>query len=436
MREKAVGWLFEMNDWELLDFLPQLTQALKYETYHESALCRNLLERAMRNPRLMHHLFWSLALDLGTMEFGDRIEVVLNALLSACGAAQRQELRCQMNLLEGLEKVAIAVRGVAGAERAAVLQTELVELSGQLPSCFRLPLDPAAEVTGLCTEECSYFESNAVPLKLVFRNSDPRSNPLRIMFKYGDDLRQDAIVLQLIRIMDKVGGGGIIFCAGLVVISQHCFSLSLPPPLQLPPFQIWREESLDLRMITYQCLPMSPQSGMIELLDAVTLRQIHTAYGGVTGSFNDRILFQWLQDANPVPADFERASENFLASCAGYCVATYILGEPSPRSTFGADFCQLISLPRRRLRSLPARHLRPAQRQHHDAERRSHVPHRLWAVPRQCTNVWHHQARPRPFCAHLGHGLRHQRRRPALEPLSGWTKKKAGEGRGRGEGER
>lgn len=234
VREKAVGWLFEMNDWELLDFLPQLTQALKYETYHESALCRNLLERAMRNPRVMHHLFWSLALDLGTMEFGDRIEVVLNALLSACGAAQRQELRCQMNLLEGLEKVAIAVRGVAGAERAVVLQTELVELSGQLPSCFRLPLDPAAEVTGLCTEECSYFESNAVPLKLVFRNSDPRSNPLRIMFKYGDDLRQDAIVLQLIRIMDKVGGGGIFFLRQTGCDLSTLF-LSLPPPSPTTP---------------------------------------------------------------------------------------------------------------------------------------------------------------------------------------------------------
>ena len=55
------------------------------------------------------------------------------------------------------------------------------------------------------------------------------------------------------------------------------------------------------------------------------IREIHTKYGA-SGSFNDRVLFEWLRVANVSPAKIEQAMRNFMLSCAGYCVATYILG--------------------------------------------------------------------------------------------------------------
>ena len=45
---------------EVVDYLPQLVQALKHETFETSALAKFLLERALLSPRVAHYLFWLL----------------------------------------------------------------------------------------------------------------------------------------------------------------------------------------------------------------------------------------------------------------------------------------------------------------------------------------------------------------------------------------
>lgn len=60
VRTLAVSWLRELSSDELVDYLPQLVQALKHETYDANALARFLLEQALTSPRVAHHLFWLL----------------------------------------------------------------------------------------------------------------------------------------------------------------------------------------------------------------------------------------------------------------------------------------------------------------------------------------------------------------------------------------
>jgi len=48
------------------------------------------------------------------------------------------------------------------------------------------------------------MSSKKVPLWLVFNNHDKLAAPIYVIFKAGDDLRQDILTLQLLRIMDKV----------------------------------------------------------------------------------------------------------------------------------------------------------------------------------------------------------------------------------------
>lgn len=49
-----------VSDDELLQYLLQLVQVLRYEPYYDCALSRFLLERAQTNRKIGHFLFWHL----------------------------------------------------------------------------------------------------------------------------------------------------------------------------------------------------------------------------------------------------------------------------------------------------------------------------------------------------------------------------------------
>jgi phosphatidylinositol-4,5-bisphosphate 3-kinase catalytic subunit alpha/beta/delta len=67
---------------------------------------------------------------------------------------------------------------------------------------------------------------------------------------------------------------------------------------------------------------------MIEVvLESITVAQIHEKYGGkLTGALSKETIKKYLQAENKNPDEFKMAHENFIRSCAGYCVATYLLG--------------------------------------------------------------------------------------------------------------
>ena len=105
-------------------------------------------------------------------------------------------------------------------------------------------------------------------------------------------------------------------------------------------------------MLPYGCLSIGDCVGLIEVVkNSFTIMQIQCK-GGLKGAlqFNSNTLHHWLKDKNrgeasvPVflirrlslpscpshsfsaPARYDRAIDLFTRSCAGYCVATFILG--------------------------------------------------------------------------------------------------------------
>ncbi|XP_053679489.1 phosphatidylinositol 4-phosphate 3-kinase C2 domain-containing subunit beta [Anopheles nili] len=312
VRRQAVEWISAMPNDELVDYLPQLLQALKHDTYEGSPLAILLLRKSLESPRIAHHLYWLLLHSLpgeapqnmiDTQEtvcdevlmnqarYHRRNLLMLRALLAICGEKLTKRFLSQNLMCKRLGEVAQSVKQAKDTHRLQMLKQGLESVNQMLIDAPTvLPLEPGSEVTGVVVRSCNYFNSNTLPLKITFAGPDRVVVPA--IFKAGDDLQQDALTIQMVRIMDKM----------------------------------WLREGLDLKMVTFNCVPTAYKRGMIELVsDSETLRKIQVEWG-VTGSFKDKSIAEWLAKQNPSQLEYQRAVENFTRSCAGYSVATYILG--------------------------------------------------------------------------------------------------------------
>jgi len=191
-----------------------------------------------------------------------------------------------------------------------------------------LALDPRVKVCGIVADGCRVFKSSVSPalIPLVVhdstdpafikerfgdeamdaflavrarRGSDPWDERAAVrtagatrwtydvLFKIGDDVRQDQLLLQLLRLMD-----------------EHFQSLSL-----------------DFCLTPYRVLATSTTTGLLEFVTgAMPLDPIK---GNILGWLADRPGNRDDQGLKGVRLD---VVERYTRSCAGYCVWTYILG--------------------------------------------------------------------------------------------------------------
>ncbi|TRY73729.1 hypothetical protein TCAL_06692 [Tigriopus californicus] len=338
VRRCAIEWMAEMTNDEIIDYLPQLLEALKHETWSNSPLACLLLERSLTSPRIAHYLYWYLTQSLpgntpqNTSEericevrvarYRRRLQMLMRALLVTVGEAMENSFHKQTNLLLLVNDAAKEVKKAKDASKMMVLRKHMEIVNQHLRSTqTALPLSPGRIACGVDVNQCDYFKSNTVPLKIMFEtrdnfvphggHSESRSSPegspgfdqtsfstlesssiAPVIFKRGDDLRQDSLAMQLIRVMEK----------------------------------IWLSEDQNLKMVTFSCVPTGDCEGMIELVrQAKTLREIQTAHG-MNVPLRVQSIQEWLQKYNQSPLEYARAVKNFTESCAGYCIATYILG--------------------------------------------------------------------------------------------------------------
>jgi hypothetical protein len=290
VRQHAIEAVNKMKDNELKNCILQLVQVLKYEPYHFSALSRFLLMRALQNPHLIGHIvFWHLTAEMSNPAVSERHGLLIEEYITRLPS--RREILRQVHVVNMLLGSALQVKESKKSERLQDLRESLEKL--QFPRSFALALDPAMECSGLHIGKCKVMDSKKLPLWLVFKNADPLGASIYIIFKAGDDLRQDLLTLQMLDLMDNV----------------------------------WKSSGLDLHMIPYGCVATGEGVGMIEVvLSSDTVANITKKDGGAHAAFSETPLMNWLRKFNRTPADVERCLWNFVYSCAGYCVATYILG--------------------------------------------------------------------------------------------------------------
>lgn len=158
---------------------------------------------------------------------------------------------------------------------------------------LNLPLDASMCTRRIIKSKCKFMVSSAAPMWLVFDNADPLAAPTPAIFKCGDDLRQDILILQMLKLMDE----------------------------------IWQRDGLELHISAYGCVATGKGEGFIEVVqDATTTGKIQKSFGA-SGALRKTPLANWLQQQHlEEPERLEEAIDNFVSSCAAYCIASYVLG--------------------------------------------------------------------------------------------------------------
>ncbi|CAH2246595.1 phosphatidylinositol 4,5-bisphosphate 3-kinase catalytic subunit beta isoform [Pelobates cultripes] len=298
VREYAVNCLKTMSDEELSQYLLQLVQVLKYEPFLDCALSRFLLQRALANRRIGQFLFWHLRSEVHissvSVQFGLLLEAYCRGSIAHMKVLSRQvEALNKLRTLNSLIKLnAMKQSKVKNKEtmHACLKQNAYKEALTDIQS----PLNPSVTLSELVIDKCKYMDSKMKPLWIVYNNRGFGGESMGIIFKNGDDLRQDMLALQLLRLMDM----------------------------------LWKESGLDLRIVPYGCLATGDRCGMIEVVSAaetIADIQLDCSNLAAAAAFNKDALLNWIKENN-AGDDLERAIEEFTLSCAGYCVATYVLG--------------------------------------------------------------------------------------------------------------
>jgi hypothetical protein len=298
IRKFAVKCLQEASYIEVQDYIIQLVQALKYEMYHDSNLARFILKLAIKYPLTLGHcLFWNLRSEMFSPIVQQRFGLYLEIFLNRIGKNLRQIFEDESLMIKSLLNVADIPHDKSlksADEKLKKFRDCLTQLNQELFSNGKeisMPLNFKMRVKKFVVEKCRFMKSKKKPLWLVFENADPKGENIVVMFKKGDDLRQDILTLQLFKIMNT----------------------------------LWFEEKINLKMSLYNVVCTGYFQGMLEIVqESETLATVHKLGGGATASLTAKPLKRWLEkNANVNEKEYV---SNFLVSSVAYCVATFVLG--------------------------------------------------------------------------------------------------------------
>jgi len=301
-----------------------------------------LIFRACNNFVLASNLYWYLMVeceDDGTSTAStvnstsktshkDMYSAVIRRLLTELrlmgpkGIEFRELLTRQEKFVDDLVKLVKAVASEKAdrpkkIERLQAMLSESKDFDFSRIGGLPLPLDPNVRIVSVIADKAYVFKSALQPCKLVFKTVADNENhlahrsssvddgsglpslspPLPLpntfdeymcIFKNGDDLRQDQLVLQIIQLMDN----------------------------------LLRRENLDLKLTPYKALASSSRHGFAQFIPSITV-------GAALREHGNSILNYFRLHAPEPGAPFgiqPEVMDNYVKSCAGYCIITYILG--------------------------------------------------------------------------------------------------------------
>ncbi|KAL1773671.1 phosphatidylinositol 3-kinase catalytic subunit type 3 [Sigmodon hispidus] len=269
----------------------------------EQDLCTFLISRACKNSTLANYLYWYVIVECEDQDTQQRDpkthEMYLNvmrrfsqALLKGDKSVRvmRSLLAAQQTFVDRLVHLMKAVQRESGNrkkknERLQALLGDNEKMNLSDVELIPLPLEPQVKIRGIIPETATLFKSALMPAQLFFKTEDGGKYP--VIFKHGDDLRQDQLILQIISLMDK----------------------------------LLRKENLDLKLTPYKVLATSTKHGFMQFIQSVPVAEVLDTEGSIQNFFRKYAPSE--TGPNGISAE---VMDTYVKSCAGYCVITYILG--------------------------------------------------------------------------------------------------------------
>ena len=318
IREYAIKKLSEHSNEDLNFILLQLVQAIRYEDISiknvNSPLVQFLIERCCKDIILSTSFFWFIECESDISDQGPKTNEVNEKITKIYGLIRDKFfedikkypenfkiINNEVAFKAGLVKISDMLSKVGKVENKKKELHNLIENTEKTffqDSEYYLPIDPKLKIKGTIKEGCTVFKSAKCPVKYTFQVSeDTKENNhhddkehIRVMFKYGDDLRQDQLILQMINYMDSL------------LKNMH----------------------LDYEFTTYKTLATSKSDGFVEFVpNSKTIFDIKKEYNNQIKGFYEEIS---KINGELNEEIYNKKLESYINSCAGYCVVTYILG--------------------------------------------------------------------------------------------------------------
>ena len=307
VREFALGKLEKKENEDLHFILLQLVQALRYENFEKSKLQVFLIKKCCQSEDLATSLYWFLECEskyIGKNENTEIINFYKTTLYIFI-----EELKKNKEIYNSIEsqiifkKILLDIDSqIKDIQFSSEKEKKIKELLNKKKykdkfknKLYSLPFNPKIKIVSINQNETKVFSSATTPVKYSLKisqetqkyNKEKEDNSkYEIIFKSGDDLRQDQLILQIISFMDSI---------------------------------LKKSHHQNYEFTTYKVIAMSKNDGIVEFVpNSKTIQDIQ--------KYGDNPIKKYLEKEKNKNVDLDNKLHNFLYSCVAYCVVTYILG--------------------------------------------------------------------------------------------------------------
>jgi hypothetical protein len=289
--------ILEHQDLQQIElFLFFIVQTIRFENWQElkekkSRMLRFLIHIASKSTHILTKLYWYVFAETkGDKKMAPLFSVVLQHLQSKFKDTPAWDLILRQDQL--VTSLTAISKYLAGLTKDRLVKQELLNQILEnheilnLPNwkdvfgkSFFLPLDSHTPVSSFIKGSGRIFKSALAPILIA-------TDAYSVIFKRGDDLRQDNLVLLLIKFM------------------SDCFL----------------SKNMDLHLTPYHIISTGIDTGFVECVsESITI-------GGLLREYPNGIKEFFMKNSSQNGVVDPNVIGRYIKSCAGYSVITYILG--------------------------------------------------------------------------------------------------------------